>query len=229
MRPVEKKKAGETVSYLNSQGELVVETVQERYMPYGEAKRALLGSLGWYCSYCEGPKLPSELAVEHMEPKGANGDEAAWDNFLLSCTVCNSIKGHPAINASEYHWPHIDNTYEDFVYTACGAVLLNPNLGETEKEKAKRLFDLLKLGAYPGSDVLPTPCDYRWMRRMETWTEAERLKKKMAAGKADVEEVIRMAKRLGYWSVWFTVFKGNDETRKRLVSAFPGTRESYLE
>ena len=101
--------------------------------------------------------------------------------------------------------------------------MLNPNLGEQEKEKARKLFDMLKLGAYPGSETLPTPCDYRWMRRMETWTEAERLKNKIDAGTADVEEIVRMAKQTGYWSVWFTVFNGDEEVRRRLISDFPGT------
>ena len=228
MRPVRKKKPGETVSYRNSRNELVEETVRERYSPYGKAKMPLLGNLGWYCSYCEGYRMPDELSVEHVEPKGANGDETAWDNFLLCCRVCNSIKGHPETHASEYHWPHIDNTYNDFVYTAGGAVLLNPNLGEQEKEKARKLFDMLKLGAYPGSETLPTPCDYRWMRRMETWTEAERLKNKIDAGTADVEEIVRMAKQTGYWSVWFTVFNGDEEVRRRLISDFPGTCSNLL-
>lgn len=227
MRPVCKKKPGETVSYHNSRNELVVETIQERYKPYGKAKMPLLGNLGRYCSYCECSKTPDDLAVEHIEPKGANGDETAWDNFLLCCRVCNSIKAHPETHASDYHWPHKDNTYNDFVYTAGGAVLLNPNLEGQEKDKAKKLFDILKLGAYPGGETPPTPYDYRWMRRMETWTEAERLKNKMDAGTADVEEIVRMAKQYGHWSVWFTVFKGYDEVRSRLVSDFPGTN-AYL-
>lgn len=229
MRPVKKKKVGERVSYLNSRNELIEEIVQERYSPYGKAKMPLLGNLGWYCSYCESPKTPDELAVEHVEPKGANGDETAWDNFILSCRMCNSIKGRQVIHASEYHWPHKDNTYNDFIYTAGGVVLLNPNLSREEKEKAKKLFDLVKLGAYEGSEMLPTQCDYRWKKRLETWTEAERLKNKMDAGTADVEEIIRMAKSLGYWSVWFTVFKENREVRRRLATDFLGTCVSYFE
>lgn len=71
MRPVRKKKPGETVSYRNSRNELVEETVRERYSPYGKAKMPLLGNLGWYCSYCEGYRMPDELSVEHVEPKGA--------------------------------------------------------------------------------------------------------------------------------------------------------------
>jgi len=223
MRPVEKKMVGETVSYVNSQNETVNEIVQERYSPYDKAKMPLLGNLGWYCSYCEGAKEPSELAVEHIEPKGVNGDETAWDNFVVCCNVCNSIKGHPVIHSKDYHWPHKDNTYRDFIYTAGGAVVMNDTLEPDEFVRAKKLFDLVKLGAYPGAAVAPTPRDYRWKKRLEIWREAERLRDKLDKGKADADEILRMAQLLGYWSVWFTVFKGYDEIRRRLIVEFPGT------
>lgn len=223
MRPVEKKKKGEVVSYLDSQNQMVTETIKKSYSPYDTAKMPLLGNLGWYCSYCEGCKMPSEMAVEHIEPKGADGDETNWENFIVSCNVCNSIKGHPVIHLENFHWPHINNTYRDFIYTAGGAVFLNPELDEDEKAKAKNLYDLIKLGAYPGNTVKPTSKDYRWRQRLETWTEAERLRDKLDAGTADVDEIIRMARKFGYWSVWFTVFKGYDEVRKRLISDFRGT------
>lgn len=229
MRPVEKKKPGEAVVYENSNDENVTETIVANYSPYGKAKMPLIGNMGCYCSYCEGNKMPGELAVEHVEPKGNNGDKTAWSNFILSCNVCNSIKGHPDIHTEEYHWPHTDNTYRDFVYKAGGVVLLNPNLEEDEANKAKKLFDLVKLGSYPGSDVSLSPRDYRWKKRMEVWEVADRLKEKLIIGRADVAEIIRMAKLLGYWSVWFTVFKGHDEVRERLITDFPGTCSSCFD
>ena len=229
MRPIVKKEPGESVSYLNSQNKTIVETILEHYVPYDTAKMPLLGNLGCYCSYCEGAKMPSDVAVEHIEPKGANGDETAWQNFLLCCNVCNSIKWHPVINTKEYHWPHTANTYKDFIYTAGGAVFLNEALEPAERDKAKKLFDLVKLGAYQGAEVTPTPKDYRWKKRLEIWTEAEHLRDKLDKGTADVDEIIRMAQLLGYWSVWFTVFKGYDEVRRRLISDFPGTNSSCFD
>lgn len=44
MRPVEKKKMGEVVSYLDSQKQRVTVKVKERYSPYGAAKMPLLGN-----------------------------------------------------------------------------------------------------------------------------------------------------------------------------------------
>ena len=107
--------------------------------------------------------------------------------------------------------------------------MLNPHLDEDEKGKAKKLFDLVKLGAYPGNELGPTPRDFRWKKRLETWDLAERLRNKFNAGIADVEEIICLAQKLGYWSVWFTVFKGYDEVRKRLISDFTGTCASCFD
>lgn len=229
MRPIEKKGIGDTVSYVDSRNESVSERIQERYSPYNKAKMPLLGNLGWYCSYCEGAKMPNEIAVEHIEPKAANGDKTAWSNFIVCCNVCNSIKGHPVILANEYHWPHTDNTYRDFIYTAGGAVVMNDVLEPTEYDKANKLFDLVKLGAYPGASVAPTHRDYRWKNRLEIWRVAEQLRNKLDKGTADADEILRMATLLGYWSVWFTVFNGYDEIRRRLISEFPGTCASCFD
>ena len=69
MRPVRKKKPGETVSYRNSRNELVEETVRERYSPYGKAKMPLLGNLGWYCSYCEGYRCLMNFQLNMLNPR----------------------------------------------------------------------------------------------------------------------------------------------------------------
>lgn len=230
MRPVVKKKPGEQITYFTSNNKKVTETIKETYSPYQKAKLPLMANIGAYCSYCESAKVSSDVAVEHIEPKGTNGDSTAWNNFVLGCTICNSIKGHSVILPNDYHWPHTDNTFRDFIYKASGCVVLNPNLDDEEKVKAKRLFDLVKLGAYPGNEEQqPTPMDYRWQKRLEVWCEADRLLGKLKKSTADVDEVIRMAKLLGCWSVWFTVFEENDEVRRRLITDFPGTCQSCFD
>lgn len=87
----------------------------------------------------------------------------------------------------------------------------------------------MKLGAYPGTSIEPTPRDFRWKKRLETWDLAERLRNKFNAGTADVDEIINMAQELGYWSVWFTVFEGYDEVRRRLICDFSGTCTSCFD
>ncbi|HEY0835245.1 MAG TPA: HNH endonuclease [Azospirillum sp.] len=59
---------------------------------YQEARLGLTTAVGGYCSYCELP-LTSSLAVEHKLPKFWFPDRMLnWDNFLLACPICNSIK-----------------------------------------------------------------------------------------------------------------------------------------
>lgn len=229
MRPVEKKKPGDVVTFMNSRAEKVTAVIQSHYVPYSLAKFPLTGNLGWYCSYCEQRITPNYLQVEHVMPKSGNGSPTAWGNLLLGCNVCNSHKGHVDIQVDDYHWPDTDNTYLDYIYTPGGAVLLNKSLSADELVKAKRLYKLIKLGAFPGAEDLPSDGDYRWHERLERWKEAERLKDKYDRGTANVDEVIRMAKLLGCWSVWFTVFKGYDEVRRRLISEIPGTCETCFD
>lgn len=59
---------------------------------YPTSRKDLIVNLGQYCSYCEMP-LATSLAVEHMLPKaGFPLKSVSWDNFLLACPICNSLK-----------------------------------------------------------------------------------------------------------------------------------------
>lgn len=59
---------------------------------YPTSRGDLIANLGQYCSYCEMP-LASSLAVEHMLPKaGFPLQSISWNNFLLACPICNSLK-----------------------------------------------------------------------------------------------------------------------------------------
>lgn len=59
---------------------------------YGQAAGDLETRLGRFCSFCE-LYTTTGLAVEHRAPKAPYPlFYLAWDNFLLACTVCNSIK-----------------------------------------------------------------------------------------------------------------------------------------
>lgn len=60
---------------------------------WGDARKALIQSIGQYCSYCGSP-IYSHLHIEHVLPKSFFPQHAfAWNNFLLSCPTCNSAKG----------------------------------------------------------------------------------------------------------------------------------------
>jgi hypothetical protein len=81
---------------LNLQSELlkarIASDTEELMGEYSYARGGLVANLGQYCSFCEMP-LAASLAVEHMLPKVYFPNLAAsWSNFLLACTICNSVK-----------------------------------------------------------------------------------------------------------------------------------------
>jgi hypothetical protein len=45
---------------------------------------------------------------------------------------------------------------------------------------------------------------------LEVLEIADRLKEKLNKGMATADEIIKMAKTLGFWSVWFTIYQGYD-------------------
>lgn len=54
---------------------------------YRDAFPELASRLGSYCSFCE-RRIPTNLAVEHIQPKALPAYAALvgrWDNFLLAC------------------------------------------------------------------------------------------------------------------------------------------------
>jgi 5-methylcytosine-specific restriction endonuclease McrA len=225
MRPVEKKQPGQIVTYQDAQGHLIDHTIQKNYAPYRSAKLPLLGNLGHYCSYCEGVCEAIALEVEHLEAKSKGGSETAWENFLLSCKECNTIKSNRGLDGS-CHWPHQNNTLLDFVYQEDGRVKLNPELSGLSKIRAQKLYDLVQLGR---AENEASPMDFRWQKRYETWKNATKARASYEAGKWSTDDVLEMAKLSGHWSIWFTVFEGNDAILSRLISDFTGTCQSCFD
>jgi len=223
MRPIEKPAAGHPVTYLTADGNMATVSITQTYTPFGTAKYPLIGSIGNYCSYCESEKEPSDLAVEHVAAKSRGGALVDWDNFLLTCNVCNSNKGSQLVSLQDSHWPHLNNTYISFVYDASGRVHVNPSLDGLSKDRAEKLYDICKLGRHPHAGESPSISDFRWKKRFEAWTLAMRDKNLYQQGTFGVDDVISDAVSIGFWSVWFTVFKGENAVRRELINRFPGT------
>ena len=104
------------------------------YARYGDAIDDLEERLGRYCSYCE-RRLPIGLAVEHMAPKSLHPDrEVDWDNFLLGCTNCNSVKDVADVADGDILWPDRHNTMLAVAYSRGGFVRL---AGRTDSRAAE--------------------------------------------------------------------------------------------
>jgi len=222
MRPIEKKHPGEIIHYTDSNNQDIEHIIQEHYPNYGDAKFPLTSNIGLYCSYCEGEEKIHALEVEHTAAKSKGGSLTAWNNFLLCCKICNTIKGAEVIN-DDYHWPHINNTFYSFIYDDTGRIKVNDDIPPLSKVRAQNLLDLTGLQRYPSTDNSPSPKDFRWQYRYEAWYKASRYKELFSNGLITVDDIISYAKCDGHWSIWFTVFKGVDSVRRRLISDFSGT------
>ena len=190
-----------------------------------------MARLGDYCSYCE-RRIETNLAVEHIQPKSVVAALITdWTNFLLACVNCNSTKGDMPINLADYFWPDADNTLRAFEYLAGGLIGPRPGLLPAKAMKATATLTLTGLDRYPGSPVQePTTSDQRWLRRRQAWEKAKWCRDLLTT--QDTVEVrkliVEVATGRGQFSIWWTVFAGDVDMRRRLREAFIGTHaESF--
>lgn len=132
--------AGQVVAPLNiADYRAALTTIKSRIdTEYRTSANQLITNIGRFCSYCEKAQ-PSPLSVEHVAPKDNYPlFPLAWDNFMLSCTVCNVAGtgkgtdpqrvtvagwGGPPANELDYHtriqaaylWPTNQLAYRNLV------------------------------------------------------------------------------------------------------------------
>ena len=222
MRPVVKMHPGDFVMLPDGQPHMIPGTCQD----YKDAKPYLIANLGSYCSYCEEAyRHSADLQVEHVQPKSLPQYahlEKEWSNLLLACSTCNGKgnKGDKNVVLDEIHLPHRNNTFMSLLYKAGGVVIVNPALTGDSYRHAEILLSLVGLNKDIASS---TDADNRWMVRSVSWDLAKRYLVKYKANEAGVDTIIDLVKARGGWSIWFTVFAGEDEVRKALIEQFPGT------
>ncbi|MCF0212555.1 MAG: HNH endonuclease [Bacteroidales bacterium] len=228
MRPVAKLQPGDVVVYSDSNGETIHHIIESTYDPHRKAKEPLMANIGTYCSFCE-ERLPlSEMEIEHTIAISNGGSSNEWDNFLLSCKICNTVKSNKSIPEG-IHWPHKNNTFLSFVYDETGRVKVNTNIPALSQQKAWNLLRLVQLDRYPNTQNKPTQCDNRWKRRFEIWNIATDRKDEYLKGRCTVNAILDLAKECGHWSIWYSVFEGVNEIRQRLLSDFEGTCTSCFD
>lgn len=196
------------------------------YARYQDAGADLQARLGDYCSYCE-RQIETHLAVEHIQPKSRHAKlRTAWRNFLLGCVHCNSSKGKRRIALGRYYWPDRDNTLRAFDYTKGGLVEPRAGLSAAEVAIAQATIELMGLDKYPGNlGREPSLSDRRWLRRQQIWQMATMDRDRLAANNTiQVRElIVENAVGRGMFSIWWTVFAGDADMRRRLREAFVGT------
>jgi uncharacterized protein (TIGR02646 family) len=188
-------------------------------------------TLAQYCSYCE-RVIPTNLAVEHIEPKqGEHGKpdlKNRWSNFLLSCVNCNSKKGTKKIDFDLLYFPDRDNTFHAFDYTMQGTVVPSSCLTEADAQIAVRTINLFGLNDTIDSDVDGVAKDRRTQRLNAYGLAMSALEDYRGDPDNLVVErmVIKGMVTSGYFSIWMKVFKDYPRLKQRFVDAIRGTWES---
>lgn len=207
-------------------------TAPSSYSRYQDATADLRCRLGDYCSYCE-RQIETGLAVEHILPRDSNPElRNSWANFLLACVNCNSSKGSSAVALSDYFWPDRDNTLRALVYEKGGLVRPRANLAAVDHDKALDTIALTGLDKFPeNAGREPSSSDRRWLRRREIWTLAENSRRRLASKDTPEmrETIVENAIARGMFSIWWTVFAGDVDMRRRLREAFVGTHKASFD
>lgn len=202
--------------------------VPGNFAHYDDAKPHLLSRLGSFCSYCE-RRIPTNLAVEHIQPKGLPkyaALEKVWANFLLACVNCNSTKGDQDVGLAGYYLPDRDNTFAAFEYLPDGTVheRTNDPIGKDTlaltglNKPIRETFD---------ENGLRVAMD-RVADRMTAWGIALESKAELDAGDTPSmrRQIVRTAVGHGFFSIWMKVFEGDTTMRQMLIDGF-GSGTNY--
>lgn len=197
---------------------------------YRHAFPDLVARIGWYCSYCE-RRIPTNLAVEHIQPKALPAYAALagrWDNFLLGCVNCNSTKGKKNVVLADVLLPDRDNTFVAFTYLPDGQVLPASTLAPAVQAKAASTLALCGLDKAP-SRVKDANGQFvaidQYRQRMEVWRTAEDSRDGLTSAPSPQLRTmtVRLAVASGFFSIWMKVFEQDAVTRQLLIQTFQGT------
>lgn len=200
------------------------------YDNYRDAVTDLVGRMGRYCSYCE-RCIPTQLAVEHVQPKGLPAYAhlvGTWDNFLLGCVNCNSTKGDKDVLLDRVCLPDRDNTFAAYTYTPDGRIEPAPGLTNAQTGMALGTLSLTgldkRISQVRDENGRLIAID-RVSQRMEVLLIARRSLTRLLANPIDPlrEQIVDTALAHGFFSIWMNVFEQDAEMRRRFIMAFPGT------
>ncbi|WP_321832330.1 HNH endonuclease [Thalassovita sp.] len=187
----------------------------------------LTARLGYYCSYCEQP-ITHAPEIEHVQPKFLEpGLEYSWENFLLGCKSCNTVKGKTPVDPATVAFPDIDNTFRALEFHPDGRVTVAPGLDAVSRELVEKTIKLVKLHRHPSAALKedrPTPRDKRVEFRLGVW-ELAKLMLDRYQKNPDTADLIaeHLAPAKGFFSIWMTVFADYPEMLHRFIAAFPNT------
>ena len=200
------------------------------FAKHTDARDHLINRIGDFCSYCENA-LHSQIDVEHVQPKttalGGRPDLAlSWDNFLLACSYCNRAKWDTVVNLDDYLWPDRDNTFHAFLYEVDSPPQPNNQFNPLAAKAALALINLTGLDRVPGHQEF-SDRDRRYVKRKEVWGVALLTLHQYRQGLVSPLAVQLTAVSRGFFSVWMTVFQGEDEVRRLLLTGFKAAASCF--
>ncbi|WP_410005396.1 HNH endonuclease signature motif containing protein [Aequorivita nionensis] len=191
------------------------------YTRYQDARNDLGGRIDWHCSYCE-MAITNMIEVEHIVPRDNGGAPLDWENFLLSCKYCNTVKGARNPSRTGYIWPDRDNSDLAFDYSEAGGITAKPTPVRTE---ALATIELMGLDRNPGMPNEPTKADSRWIFRLQSWQIAKYSFENWQDSPSPqmANQIALTAKGMGFYSIWVKVFENEPEVLEQLRSEIIGT------
>lgn len=200
------------------------------YTVYGDARHDLANKIGYYCSYCE-MGVNNMIEVEHVHPTSKGGNSISWDNFLLSCKYCNTIKSNHNPSRKGYVWPDIDNTDLVFDYPEKDVIKPKTTLPVHVLASALKTIELMGLDREPGQPIEPTQADIRWVSRYQAWDKAKKSHNNwIKLSEQILAEQIGITSLDGHYSIWTEVFKNDPLVLTEIDNAYVnyGLYKEYL-
>ena len=177
------------------------------YTHHGQARHNLSDRIGYYCSYCE-MGVNNMIEVEHIHPMANGGNPVAWNNFLLSCKYCNTVKSNHNPDRVGFFWPDIDNTDLAFDYSEVDVIKPKTTLAAPLTLSANATISLMGLDRKPGGANEPTEADTRWIIKDQAWSSAKLSYNNWIKLPVQVmAEQIGITSLVGNYSIWREVFK----------------------
>lgn len=198
----------------------------KEYNPWGSAKEDLINEIGDYCSYCEKKVNCSSIHIEHVRGKKVKDNAGVliydhlkfrWDNFLLACCNCNSVKDNKDIVLTNPFLPHENNLLHFIEISQGGLIKIKNGVAGNNLLRTTSFIDLVGLDRKPG-DPNYSDKDDRWDYRLKAMDVAERQFQRYTSKQVDIETIVSLAEALGFFSVWYYQFYGHDEVINALIN-----------
>ena len=202
---------------------------EEEYLHYRDALDDLCDRLGRFFSYCEQP-IQHRPEMEHVQPKSLEpGRERNWDNLLLGCSSCNTIKSNKPVVRDYVAMPDRDNTFRGLVFHEDGSIKVSSDLTDPQAHLMRQVIALVRLDRHPDApnrEDRPTPRDERAKWRRDVWALANEALDDFEQSEPNplmIKWIVECAVAKGFFSVWMTVFRNHPDMLNRFIREFPGT------